>query len=1052
MTAARCSRAATTRAAAGSSCPRRAALRRSAALTGGDSDVAVAKDGTRLRRRPQRRRHHRVPLHRQGQDLPAPGLHQRQRRPRVARRRRARTARTSTWSGTRWRPARCSPSRSHDKGKTFGRRSCSTATRRPSRRARTTARRSAASHRRRTAGSTSATARRGSRPPTRPTASRRSAPSRSAVRDPESGLWTDHLVNAGADDANFGNFWMATPSTAAATSTPSTAATRTRASRCTCGCSSRKDHGVTWTAPYAVDNALPGRRPARTCSAGSPAAARASPSSAGTTRPPPTRTPTASTGGWPVAQVRGLDTATPQRLRASPATTRCTTGRSARSALFCGILPGSSDDRSLLDFFKVDVAAGRHAGRRLERQQPHRRRRADRRRLRQAVRGSQRLEDRARSLAAWTARGRALPTASGPTRCGGCSRCTGRCSSRRRRSRCSRTACSGRWSLVRCCCASPAAGPPSAPSRPDQVLRLAVASVLLACNWGALHLRREQRAGRRDLARLLHQPARHRRARRRSSSVSGCGRCSGSPIGFAVAAVAVLDGRERPPAVDRPRAGLLLRHLRAAEEAGGRRRARVAEQSRPRSLGPLAVVYLLGAGRRRHRHVHRPRARPRAAAAVVRGRHRRAAAAVRRRGDPRPAGDAGGAAVPRAHPAAARAAWWSRHEPFGAARLVGLRPRLAGAGGVHRRPRAAPPARYGWSRADPSRRPAVGAHDAAPRRSGAAARRGAARRPSSSRRSRAPGGASSSVAAATSSSPTRASTRWCWSAAAASTPTATARRAGRRGLGRPRRAAPSPTGTSGSRPCPASPARSVRRRSRTSGPTARRWPPSVVSVRVLDRRTGEVWTCPPRTAGSPTGTAGSRREPGRWVVLAGALRLARGTASAPSGTPSWRGRSGVELGRPAPPAEVREAVLRAAPRQGDGARPGRPRQRQRRARSSPTRWCRRPPGGSAELARRRWRQGERCLAHRAGRLRQGLGRRRGRAVQQARAGAGQPRRCDDGRAARRGARPSGTGSGPGSALPSCPNPWWSATTETTHSPSDREPQHEPARQHGEGPP
>ena len=81
---------------------------------------------------------------------------------------------------------------------------------------------------------------------------------------------------------------------------------------------------------------------------------------------------------------------------------------------------------------------------------------------------------------------------------------------------------------------------------------------------GRLHLRRQQRARRRDLARLLHQPAGHgalavraRRKLRRPQWVAvGSGRRGRRA-----------DGRLRPAAVDRAAARVLVRLLRAGQEA-----------------------------------------------------------------------------------------------------------------------------------------------------------------------------------------------------------------------------------------------------------------------------------------------------------------------------------------------------------------------------------------------------------------------------------------------------------------------------------------------------
>ena len=109
---------------------------------------------------------------------------------------------------------------------------------------------------------------------------------------------------------------------------------------------------------------------------------------------------------------------------------------------------------------------------------------------------------------------------------------------------------------------------------------------------------------------------------------------------------------------------------------------------------------------------------------------------------------------------------------------------------------------------------------------------------------------------------------------------------------------------SGSRRCPASPARSVQPRSRTSAPTGRRSPPrSRPSAPGTASRTGSApWPRP--TASSPTGTAGSRRRLPRRAPV----RRPRGhlpvAARAPVGADPLRGAgpSARHRGRPAGPA------------------------------------------------------------------------------------------------------------------------------------------------------
>ncbi|CAA9461634.1 MAG: Uncharacterized inner membrane protein RarD, partial [uncultured Solirubrobacteraceae bacterium] len=163
---------------------------------------------------------------------------------------------------------------------------------------------------------------------------------------------------------------------------------------------------------------------------------------------------------------------------------------------------------------------------------------------------------------------------------------------------------------------------------------------------GHVHLRRQQRPGGRDVAGLLHQPAGHRGARgrppRRAAAPSPGGR-GGHRGGRRHRA----HRRLRPAAVDRPDVGLLLRPLRTGQEA--RRRRRHPQPGRRdelpgRPCGRLSPV----AGCDRRGHLHDGGPEPHRAADGGRDRHRRAADAVRRRGDPGAAHHARAPSVHRA--------------------------------------------------------------------------------------------------------------------------------------------------------------------------------------------------------------------------------------------------------------------------------------------------------------------------------------------------------------------------------------------------------------------
>jgi UDP-N-acetylmuramate dehydrogenase len=82
---------------------------------------------------------------------------------------------------------------------------------------------------------------------------------------------------------------------------------------------------------------------------------------------------------------------------------------------------------------------------------------------------------------------------------------------------------------------------------------------------------------------------------------------------------------------------------------------------------------------------------------------------------------------------------------------------------------------------------------------------------------------------------------------------------------------------------------------------------SISTVRVLDRRTGEVAELPAGDCGFAYRTSRFKQDPERWVVLQVTFRL--GTDAAPVGYAELARVLDVALGSVAPAAEVREAVL-----------------------------------------------------------------------------------------------------------------------------------------------
>jgi UDP-N-acetylmuramate dehydrogenase len=91
---------------------------------------------------------------------------------------------------------------------------------------------------------------------------------------------------------------------------------------------------------------------------------------------------------------------------------------------------------------------------------------------------------------------------------------------------------------------------------------------------------------------------------------------------------------------------------------------------------------------------------------------------------------------------------------------------------------------------------------------------------------------------------------------------------------------------------------------------------TIASVRVLDRRDGEVRELEPADCGFTYRSSAFKREPGRWVVLAVRFVLARSDLSAPIRYAELARALGVELGERAQLTDVREAVLALRRRKG----------------------------------------------------------------------------------------------------------------------------------------
>ncbi|MDT7570255.1 MAG: hypothetical protein QOE05_429 [Actinomycetota bacterium] len=168
--------------------------------------------------------------------------------------------------------------------------------------------------------------------------------------------WHDVDVNPGADDANFGNFWMANAVDTAGNVYAVYSGYAHKGEPMHVWLQQSSDHGETWTKPYAVDNALTGRPTGQDLfgwvAGGGPGVAVVSWYH--------TDAPNKDADGidWvvPVAQVRKVDSTSPQVVYGIASDHSVHHGPICTLGTFCGILPGSSDDRTLLDFFKVDVA------------------------------------------------------------------------------------------------------------------------------------------------------------------------------------------------------------------------------------------------------------------------------------------------------------------------------------------------------------------------------------------------------------------------------------------------------------------------------------------------------------------------------------------------------------------------------------------------------------------------------------------------------------------------------------------------------------------------
>ena len=162
--------------------------------------------------------------------------------------------------------------------------------------------------------------------------------------------WTDYEVNPGAADANYGNFWMAAGVDKAGNVYATYSGYEHKGEPMHVWLQESTDQGETWTKPIYVDDkkgqdlfgwvAGGGRGVAAVAWYHTDAADKNS-----------------DDAKWVVktAQVRGLTSSRPYIQSATASDHIMHIGGICTLGIFCGVLPGSSSDRSLLDFFKVAV-------------------------------------------------------------------------------------------------------------------------------------------------------------------------------------------------------------------------------------------------------------------------------------------------------------------------------------------------------------------------------------------------------------------------------------------------------------------------------------------------------------------------------------------------------------------------------------------------------------------------------------------------------------------------------------------------------------------------
>jgi hypothetical protein len=161
--------------------------------------------------------------------------------------------------------------------------------------------------------------------------------------------WNDYTVNPGSADSNFGNFWVSTGIDSAGNVYAVYSGYEHKGEPMRVWLQESTDNGESWTKPLAVDDAG-GNDLFGWVDGGGPGVAVVSWYHTDSKNKDDVK----SQWTVQVAQVRGM-TKKPVIQTATASDHVVHVGGICTLGIFCGVLPGSSPDRSLLDFFKVAV-------------------------------------------------------------------------------------------------------------------------------------------------------------------------------------------------------------------------------------------------------------------------------------------------------------------------------------------------------------------------------------------------------------------------------------------------------------------------------------------------------------------------------------------------------------------------------------------------------------------------------------------------------------------------------------------------------------------------